>query len=85
MLKQTRFCLRLLIRRSLVRAQLGEPFASAIYTLATVIVVSGIVAFVVARKWGRTKRARQAIYSVVGFVGLVIAVIVMQYRLQHIG
>jgi uncharacterized membrane protein HdeD (DUF308 family) len=59
--------------------------ASAIYTFAGMILVSGVAAFFAARKWGRTKRSRPAIYSVVGFVGLVIGVIVMQYRLRHIG
>ena len=59
--------------------------ASAIYTFAGVVLVSTVVAFVVARKWGRTKRTRQALYSVVGFIGILIAVIVLQYRLRHIG
>jgi uncharacterized membrane protein YidH (DUF202 family) len=63
----------------------SSGLASAIYTFAGLILVSGVVAFFAARKWGRTKRARQAIYSVVGFVGIVIAVIVMQYRLRHTG
>jgi hypothetical protein len=64
---------------------LASGLASAIWTFAVLILVSGVIAFLAARKWGRTKRARQAIYSVVGFIGIVIAVIVLQYRLRHIG
>ena len=64
---------------------LASGLASAIYTFTVVILVSGVVAFFAARKWGRTKRSRQAIYSVVGFVGIVIAAIVTLYRLRQIG
>jgi uncharacterized membrane protein HdeD (DUF308 family) len=64
---------------------LASGLASAIYTFAGLILVSGIVAFFAARKWGRTKRIRQAIYSVVGFLGIVIAAIVTLYRLRQIG
>ncbi len=49
---------------------------------AALIVVSAIVAAVSARKYGRTKRTRQAIYSVVGFVGLAIAVAITIARLR---
>jgi sulfite exporter TauE/SafE len=59
--------------------------ASAIHTFVGLMLVSAVLAFFAARKWGRTKRARRAVYSVVGFFGLVIAVIVMQYRVRHIG
>jgi hypothetical protein len=64
---------------------LASGLAAAIYTLAGLVLVSAVVAFIAARKWGRTKGSRQAIYSVVGFVGLVIAAIVMLYQLRHSG
>jgi hypothetical protein len=64
---------------------LASGLASAIYTFAGLMLVSGVIAFFAARKWGRTKRARQAIYSVVGFVGIVIALLLTQYRLRHTG
>jgi hypothetical protein len=54
-------------------ANFGSGVASALYTFAGLILVSAVVAFLAARKWGRTKRAREAIYGIVGFVGLAIA------------
>ena len=63
--------------------------ASALWAIVTVfgvsIVVSGLVALVIARKWGRSKRSREAICSVIGFIGLAISAFVAQYRLRHIG
>jgi hypothetical protein len=46
------------------------------------IAAASLVAAVIARKYGRTKRSRQAIYSVVGFVGLMIALTITIARLR---
>ena len=64
---------------------LASGLASTIGTFALVIVCAGVVAFVAARKWGSTKRSPQAIFGVVGFAGLAIAVLVAQLRLRGIG
>ena len=50
--------------------------------VAVLIQVSAIVAAVAARAWGRTKQQRQAIYSVVGFIGLIIAGMLMISRIR---
>jgi len=64
---------------------LAAGLASTIGTFALLIVCAGVIAFVAARKWGSTKRRQQAIFGVVGFVGLAIAVLVAQLRLHGIG
>jgi hypothetical protein len=52
--------------------------------LAFLMVVSAIVAALVARKWGRTKQARQAIYSVVRLVELTIFTAITTGRLRGV-
>ena len=58
-----------------------ELAGMAVY-FAVLIVVSMVVAAIAARAWGRTKQQRQAIYSVVGFIGLIIAGILMISRIR---
>jgi hypothetical protein len=59
-----------------------QEIAFIIGWFAFLILASGIVAMLAARKWGRTKRTRQMIYSVVGFVGLLTAALVAFARLR---
>jgi hypothetical protein len=62
---------------------LASGLASTLVTVGAIIVGAGVVAFVAARTWGgRSKLRRQAIFGVVGFIGLVIAVVVAQTRLR---
>jgi heme A synthase len=51
---------------------------------AVLIVVSAMIAAFTARKYGRTKQARQAIYSVAGLVGMLIAAAITMVRLRGI-
>jgi hypothetical protein len=59
-----------------------HEMAGIIVWFAVLILVSAIVAAVAARAWGRTKQSRQVIYSVVGFIGLIIAGMLMIARLR---
>ena len=52
-----------------------------IATFAVLIVVSGILGFLAARLWGKTKRGRQAIFGIVGFAGLMLAALITVLRL----
>jgi len=51
-------------------------------TFAALIVISGIVAAVAARQWGRTKESRQIIFTLVGFVGLLLSAVVTLARMR---
>jgi uncharacterized membrane protein len=65
---------------------LASGLASTIVTFGAIIVGAGVVAFVAARTWGaHSKLRRQAIFGVVGFMGLVIALVVAQARLRGVG
>jgi cytochrome b561 len=59
-----------------------HEMAVVIGWFSALIIVSAIVAAVTARKYGRTNQSRKAIYSVVGFIGLVIALLITISRLR---
>ena len=62
---------------------LASGLASTIVTFGAIIVGTGIVAFVAAHALGgRSKPRRRAIFAVVGFIGLVIALVVAQTHLH---
>jgi hypothetical protein len=51
---------------------------------AFMILISAGVSVVIARKYGRTKQTRQAIYSVAGLIGLAIAAAITIARLRGV-
>jgi hypothetical protein len=56
---------------------------TALAVLSVLLVVSGVIAFLAARKWGgKSRPKRQAIFAVVGAAGLIVAAIVTS-RLLH--
>lgn len=62
---------------------LASGLASTIVTFGAIIVGASIVAFIAASVLGgRSKPRRRAIFAVVGFIGLVIALVVAQTRLH---
>jgi hypothetical protein len=64
---------------------LFSKMASMLITFAGLIIVATIIAFFAARKWGAgSRRRRQAIYSIVGVIGIVAAGIFTQYRIRHL-
>lgn len=68
-----------------VKGQLAAVTSGLVWpllTFAALIVVSGIVAAVAARAWGRTKQSRQMIFTLVGFAGLVLSAAVTLARMR---
>jgi hypothetical protein len=64
-------------------SEVAARIASSLLIGATVVVVSGIVAFFVARKYGgRSRRGREMIFLIVGAFGLLAAGGVVFLRLQ---
>lgn len=64
--------------------QAGNHIASAFMTLAVSIAVVGIVAYLCARAFGaRSRPLRRAIFSIVGAVGLIVAVIFFALQVRR--
>ena len=62
---------------------LASGFASTIVTFGAIIVGTDVVAFVAASVLGEcSKSRRRAIFAVVGFIGLFIALVVAQTHLH---
>ena len=62
---------------------IASAIAAIFWQFGLIIVVSAIVAFFAAHKWGRaSRRKRQAIYMVVGLVGIIIGLMVTIHRLK---
>jgi hypothetical protein len=63
---------------------IASVIVTAFAVLSVLIVVSGVVAFLAAHKWGgKSRPKRQAIYTIVGSVGLIIAAIVTSRLLRR--
>lgn len=63
---------------------IASAIAAILWQFGLIIVVSAIVPFFAAHRWGGTsRRKRQAIYSVVGFVGIIIGLMVTIHRLKY--
>jgi hypothetical protein len=63
---------------------IASAIAAILWQFGLIIVASAAVAFFAAHKWGGTsRRKRQAIYSVVGFVGIIIGLMVTIHRLKY--
>lgn len=63
--------------------QAGNHIASVFLTLALMIAVAGVTAFLAARHFGgRSRNNRQLIFSLVGGVGLLLALALTYLRLR---
>jgi len=63
--------------------QVANHIASAVWTFAALIVGSALVAFAAAHFYGgASRRKRRAIFSTVGFVGMVFAALYTTWRLR---
>jgi hypothetical protein len=63
---------------------IASTIAAILWQFGLIIVVSAAVAFFAAHKWGGTsRRKRQAIYSVVGFVGIIVGLMVTIHGLKY--
>lgn len=60
----------------------GNQIASALVTLAVLIVATALIAFVVARKYGDSRARQRAIFAAIGTVGLLAAAIYTHLRLR---
>lgn len=60
----------------------GAKVATAIGTLAVLVVCSGVVGYLVARRYGRTRSRRKAIFTAVGGVGLIASAFVLRAMLR---
>jgi uncharacterized protein YlxW (UPF0749 family) len=59
------------------------PIVNSIWLFSAMLVVAALIAYVVAQTWGgSSRRRRQMIYGVLGFVGFVVAALLFVRRLQ---
>jgi hypothetical protein len=65
--------------------ELFSKMASTLIAFAGLIFVSTIVALQAAKRLGgKSRNTRQAIYTIVGVIGIIIAGLFTQYRLRHL-
>ena len=60
----------------------GNQIASALVTLAVLIVATAIIAFLVARKYGNSRAKQRAIFAAIATIGLLAAAIYTHLRLR---
>ena len=62
--------------------ELAPALANIVVTLAVTMVIVSSVAFVLARKFCRTKRDRDLVFTLIGAIGLLFAAFIAQARLR---
>jgi hypothetical protein len=63
---------------------IASSIAAILWQFGLIIAVSTAVAFFAAHKWGATsRRKRQAIYSAVGFIGIIVGLMATIHRPKY--